>query len=85
MPSSVSRQWWAAPFVAAGTFAEYIAMSEDAPMVWAPDGQDPAIALAQPVRRLAYHVPVLTGIGAIFSSESIWANPPGALPGEFRR
>src|SRR5690349_19034519 len=36
----VFGQLWAAPFVEAGTDAEYVAVSEDAPLARVPDGLD---------------------------------------------
>jgi NADPH:quinone reductase-like Zn-dependent oxidoreductase len=44
----VFGQWWAAPFVEAGTFAEYVAVNEDVPLAGVPNGLDPVVAAALP-------------------------------------
>jgi NADPH:quinone reductase-like Zn-dependent oxidoreductase len=45
---TVFGQLWAAPFVEAGTDAEYIAVSEEAPLARVPDGLDLVVAAALP-------------------------------------
>jgi NADPH:quinone reductase-like Zn-dependent oxidoreductase len=44
----VFGQLWAAPFVEAGTDADYVAVSEDAPLSRVPDGLDFVVAAALP-------------------------------------
>jgi NADPH2:quinone reductase len=44
----VFGQLWAAPFVEAGTDADYVAVSEDAPLARVPDGLDLVVAAALP-------------------------------------
>jgi NADPH:quinone reductase len=45
---TVFGQLWAAPFVVAGTAADYVAVSEDAPLARVPDGLDLVVAAALP-------------------------------------
>src|SRR5205807_1743343 len=45
---TVFGQLWAAPFVEAGTAAEYVAVSEDATLARVPDGLDLVVAAALP-------------------------------------
>jgi NADPH:quinone reductase-like Zn-dependent oxidoreductase len=49
----VFGQMWAAPFVEAGTDAEYVAVYEEVPLARVPDGLDPVVAAALPTAGMA--------------------------------